>query len=340
MGWRGAIRSINAEIRRQERAAARRAREAERHWKTQQKAAEAEAAFYEVEAYEAYVETLTSIHRESSDPIDWEAIRARPAPVEPAEPMPVDTSRSAAARAALEGFEPGFFERLFGLKGRRTRLENTLDEELAAEEQRRTQSASVHHAAVEEWKVARQQWSDLRELADRILGGNVEAYGDVIRAAGCFDELGGVIGNQSMAIDFIDGKAEVKVTVLEDNVVPAEHKSLTKSGKVSRKKLPATQKLDLYQDYVCGAALRIARELLAVTRVSGVLVHVSGTLLNSSTGHFEQAPILSVYCPREKMEQVGWEQVDASDLIECLVHAMRVRRGKGFVAIQPLEMPR
>ncbi|MEZ4336468.1 MAG: hypothetical protein R3B82_07570 [Sandaracinaceae bacterium] len=339
MGWKGAIRSISAEIRRQERAAARRAREAERQWKAQQKAAASEAARYEVAAYEAYIETLTSIHRESSDPIDWEAIRARPEPVMPAEPVPVDTSRSAAARAELDGFEPGFFERLFGLKGRRTRLENALEEQLAAEEQLRHQQASAHLAAVEAWKTARDQWSDLGELADRILGGDVEAYGDVIRAAGCFDELGGVIGNQSMEIDFADGKAEVRVAVLEDSVVPTEQKSLTKGGKVSLKKLPATRKLELYQDYVCGAALRIARELFAVTRVSGVLVHVSGALLNTSNGHFEQTTILSVYCPREKLESVGWEQVDASDLIGSLMHAMKVRRGKGFGAVAHFEMP-
>lgn len=270
MGWKGALRSMNAEIRRQERAAARRAREAERAWKAQKNLEEAMAARYEAEAFEAYMEPLDA---------------------------------------------------------------------LTTEENLRRRRDEAHAAALEEWTQACEDHAALQELARKVLDHATDAYGEVVRAAGCFDELGKLLGKQTLSATFGEEQVEVRLTVPERDVVPEKQKSVTKRGKLSTKNMPKTKAMETYQDFVCGAALRVARELLAVLPIRGVLVHVSGSLLNSASGHFEETTILSVYCPREKMESVGWDLVDASDLVESLAHHMKLKRGKGFTAVEPLGMP-
>lgn len=338
MGWKGALRSMNAEIRRQERAAARRAREAERAWKAQKSLEEAMAARYELEAYEAYMEALVSVHRESSERVDWHGILERPEPPKP-EPAEVDTRASEAARADIEQFQPNLFERLFGLKGRMRRLEEELEDALMTEEILRRRRDEAHAAALEEWTQACEDHAALQELARKVLDHATDAYGEVVRAAGCFDELGNLLGKQTLSATFGEEQVEVRLTVPERDVVPEKQKSVTKRGKLSTKNMPKTKAMETYQDFVCGAALRVARELLAVLPIRGVLVHVSGSLLNSASGHFEETTILSVYCPREKMESVAWDFVDASDLVESLAHHMKLKRGKGFTAVEPLVMP-
>ncbi|HZI07662.1 MAG TPA: hypothetical protein VEZ71_26835 [Archangium sp.] len=60
-------------------------------------------------------------------------------------------------------------------------------------------------------------------------------------------------------------------------------------------------------------------------------------LLNSSTGHFEDSTVVSVYCPRERMERLHFDRADASEVVSSFVHAMKLTRGKGLTAVQPLE---
>ena len=69
---------------------------------------ERERAAYEVQLHEAYVGALLSIHKDCSDPWDWEAIRSAPPPVRP-EGRNV---REKAALNALGRFRPGVRDRL------------------------------------------------------------------------------------------------------------------------------------------------------------------------------------------------------------------------------------
>jgi hypothetical protein len=338
MGWRGALRTINAEVRRQERAALRRQREAERAWREAAKHHALEVAALEVQMFEAQLEALTSVHRECAETIDWNAVAARTAPSEP-QPDAVDRSRSTYARRSLEAYAPTFFERLFGLRGRLRGLENELAEALQWEEETGQRLSAQHEQRLAEWRAATQAWSDTCELARRVLAGDVEAYREVIMAMQCLRELGSVIGDQSVRMTMSSTRAEVTIQVREGDVVPAEQKALTARGKVSTKKFPEAKRMEVYEDYVCGAALRIARELIAVTPLASVLVHVDAQLLNTASGHFEPSTIVSVLCPREKLESVDWDRVDASDLVGSLLHRMKMKRGKGFSAVERLATP-
>jgi len=131
---------------------------------------------------------------------------------------------------------------------------------------------------------------------------------------------------------------EVDLFVNSSDVIPAEVKTLTATGKLSVKKMSVSQTHDIYQDYVCSSALRAAREVFATVPVQVVLVHAIGELLNTATGHVEPTAILSVLMPRETMHRLHFEAIDASDSMQNFMHRMKFQKTKGFSPVEPLTI--
>lgn len=100
------------------------------------------------------------------------------------------------------------------------------------------------------------------------------------------------------------------------------------------KQMPKSRFYELYQDYVCGTALRLANEMLAMLPLAAVIVTAVDQLLNPATGHVEQQPILSLAVPRATMEALNLEGVDPSDAMVNFVHKMKFLKTKGF---QPVD---
>src|SRR5258708_3793847 len=114
MGWKRALRSMEAQVRRQERESRRRFATAQKAWKEAQKAQTAEAGRLEVETFEAHIDELSSLHRECVEPIDWAALVKQPPPKKPEAPGEVERTRSSRAKLNLARFQPTLLERLFG----------------------------------------------------------------------------------------------------------------------------------------------------------------------------------------------------------------------------------
>jgi hypothetical protein len=94
---------------------------------------------------------------------------------------------------------------------------------------------------------------------------------------------------------------------------------------------------ELYQDYVCGAVLRVARELFALLPIEMVLVTATGTLLNTQTGHMEEQPILSVAMPRKTLEKLNLDMIDPSDSMSNFIHRMKFMKTKGFAKVERIS---
>lgn len=181
-----------------------------------------------------------------------------------------------------------------------------------------------------------EDWKESRELALQVLKGDADAYEEAIRSTECLAELAATLGTGDMKLRLTSDLAQLTLTADEATVVPSEQKTLSARGAVSTKKLPAARRMEIYQDYVCGAALRAAREVMAVTPLDAVLVHVEAPTLDTSTGHRVPRVILSVLCTRAELQGINWDLVDASDLVGRLEHRMKLTRGKGFVPVEPL----
>jgi len=327
MGWKSTVRTITTEIHRAEREAQRKRRELERQRKQQLKMMELERAAYEVEVYNNHIDVLLSIHKDCGNPIDWQAIRAANPPSKPEKPH----AREKAAREKLEKYKPGILDKI-------RKREDERRKELAQNVERmRQEDEEEYQRLLDRYQKECSEWEETQEHATKVLAGDPDALVEVIEEVNPFGEIS-ELGSSLEFQGYEAGVIEATLHVNSEEVVPKEVKSLLKSGKLSVKEMPKSKFNELYQDYVCGSVLRIARELFALLPIQTVLVTALGNLLNTRTGHIEEMPILSVFIPRDTLDKLSFQALDPSDAMENFVHRMDFKKTKGFGPVTNLEL--
>lgn len=326
MGWKGTMRSIAAASRRIEREQQRQLRNAHRAAMHQQKMFEMEQSRFEAEEFDEQIARLSGPHRECGEAIDWESVLHAPAPEAPER----QNSHEQRAKGAVSSYRPSFGDRILRrVQKKRTELERLVSK--AAE-------VDSHHydESYRRYVDAHSSWESNRTLAHAILSGDLEAYEVALETLQPFRELSdfGCTFNHA----FHDARVvQVAMTVDGDDCIPSEVKSLTARGKLSTKKMPVSRFNELYQDYVCGAVLRVAREFFAVLPLEWVCCTAYAEMLNPATGHKEVTPVVTVKMPRTTLLSLNFSGVDASDALRNFNHRMGFRKGSGFTAIEPLE---
>jgi hypothetical protein len=329
MGWKGTLRSVQAASRRVERDARRRQRQLEQQQLQLAKMQELERAQYEVAVFENHIAVITSVHKECGELVNWPKL-ASLAPL--GEPMRTSESEER-ARAASERYKPSMVDKLMGQVNLK-RAELARGVERAVE-----QDESNYQKQLADYRQELHDWEMNRKIAEGVLAGDVNAFIEAIRQLSPLAELGELGSSISFNIDDSDATIiEVTLRVNEESVIPRQSKSLLKTGKLSVKDIPKTQFWTLYQDYVCGAALRVARELFALLPTEMVIVTALGQVLNTQTGHMDEQPILSVAFPRGTVERLNFDLLDPSDSMENFVHNMKFLKTKGFAPVGRLNV--
>lgn len=342
MGWRGSLRSITAEIRRYERDERRRLRELIRDEKESLVRQEQQQAAAIVERYEAHMAALTTVHRECGTRMKWSVLAATPDPPEPrAPPRPEPIDSASLCVAALEGYRPGWFSRVFGFAEK-----NRRDLAVAVEDARKADAlanaeAAAKYAHDRDTRVAAHRRdceaaADTRDLAAAVLKGDLGAYHAALQELDPFEELREVGVELDVSFDSA-AVAVLALTAHERSVVPESQESLTARGKLSSKKMPKARGNEIYQDYVCGAALRACRELFAAVPIGWAIVTVRADMLDPVTGHVETQPVLSLLAPRRTIDGLSCEGLDPSDAMANFTCKMKFKRGTGMSRIEPLS---
>lgn len=326
MGWKGALRSMEAAARRVEREARRQHNELLRQQKQLQKMMERERAAFEVQLHENRIDLLRSIHKDCGTAWDWTAVYSAPVPTPPARTH----SREQSAQLALDSFEPSFWDKLV------RRVESKRQVLSLAVKQARDAEESEYLEAVAEHQREMANWQERREIAGRVLAGDLQAFKQVIEEVGPFSEisdLGSGVGFKFQNTSVID----VTLTINGQDVIPNEIKSLLQSGKLSSKKMPQGQFYELYQDYICGCVLRAAREIFALLPFETAIVTAVGDVVNTQTGYLEERPLLSVAIPRRTLSKLNLDTIDPSDSMKNFVHRMDFKKNKGFMIVERIE---
>jgi hypothetical protein len=328
MGWKGTLRSIEAASRRAERESRRKQRELAQKQLELSRMQGLQDTYLAAAVFENHLNVITSVHKECGEPIDWQAIASMP---EPSEPQRLSYNE-AKARASAEQYTPSFAERL-QRKVEHKRAELAADIEAAKE-----RDDLDYQQRLDQYRQEIHDWQINRKIAEGILVGRADAYMEAIQQLSPSAELGELGSSFGFRIENDDASLiEVTVRVNEDTVIPRQTVTALKSGKISRKDMPKTRFWALYQDYICGAALRIARELFALVPTEMVIVTALGQVLNMQTGHMEEQPILSVAMPRTTIEQLNFDLLDPSDSMQNFVHNMKFYKTKGFVPVDRLN---
>lgn len=325
MGWKSTVRGIQAAQRRANRDAKKRQRELEQRRKQIEKMQEAAIAAYEVEVFENYIDILQSIHQECEDEWNWEEVLNSQPPTKPEKSNRFEI----AAQAEYDSYKPNFFARL-------TKPTKPIKQKLAAElEEAKKRDEQEYQEALEQFERDLADWPKVLEIAKKILANETDAYLEAITFIDPFSEINQLGSSLEFKIQGHIIEATIKVN--GEEVIPSETKTLLKSGKISVKKMTQTKFYELYQDYVCGVVLRIARELFALLPIEMVIVTATGSLLNSQTGHMEEQPILSVAMPRKTLNSLNFDMIDPSDSMSNFVHRMDFKKTKGFTKVDKIS---
>lgn len=300
---------------RDERETRKRQKELERRYKELSKLSALEQARLEVESFENSLDVLLSIHKDASPKFDWmEALSALP----PHEPLKRELHQTIATFQALSNNEEDL----------ESKLMNT-----------RAADKALFAVAWTGFEVERDECEKVRSLAKRVLAGESEAYIEALTEFSVFGEL----SNLGSSITFRANHAKLITCELGVNgreAIPEETKSLTAAGKVSTKLMPKGRFHEMYQDYVCGCSLRVAREVLALLPVDTVIVTASIAAAQANTDKEANTPVLSVAVPRYVIEHLDFANLDPSDSMGNFVHrgdVLASRKSGQFAAIVPLN---
>lgn len=317
MGWKGTMRSVAATARRMEKDAQKRHKQSLK----EQVAANANDA---VTRWENYLEELLSVHTSLAERIDWKSMLAVP---EPTRPKTVRTHLDSATRA-LEKFKPGMLDFLSGgTAKKRATLEKNLK---AAPDKDRVES----DRQLRKYEDALSEWECDNSLAKNLINGDDAAIKEVLNEFQTLSEHD-LIGS-SVQFSIHGGVVHAKPQVHSDEVVPNYRRKQLASGKLSETKMPVGQFNELYQDYVASVALKVAGDLFQILPLDEVYVTCESEMLNSSTGHQEVTPILSVQFVRRTFQQLNLKSIDPSDSMNNFNHAMKFSKTKGFSAVVAL----
>ena len=292
--------------RRLEREEKKRQKELERRLKEQAKLSAVEQARLAVEAHENELEVLLSVHKERSTAVDWRALSSALPPPEPPR----------LARHELVAL------------AKRTNLEEAREvDDHEYQTARATYEEQFAH------------WEKMHSLARRVQAGEPRAYTEALSGSSTLTEISNLGSAIHMTVH--DPKLiECELKINGRDVIPVDTKSLSAGGKLVVKTMPKARFHEIYQDYVCGCVLRLAREMFALLPVDNVILTATVDGIDSRTGHVAELPVLSVAATRAEIEHLDFERLDPSDAVENFQHrgdVMTSRKSGGFVPIIPLS---
>lgn len=276
---------------------------------------ELKASETEVKEYREYIERLKSLHRQCEPPISWEKVKREPPPFVKGEVGPMQQ----AAMNELMEYKPGLAEQMMP----------------EMEREKREKLRDAVEAAKEEDLNAYFAWQSTRDIAERILEGDLDAYLEAIESGNPFEELTD-FGSDFEFFAEEGNKIIVDFNVKGGELIPENEPFINGEGKVAERALSRTDYYDIVEDYVASCSVRVAREIFSLLPAEVCIVNAEDTVLNTRTGHDEESVILSVKFTREGFEKINFERIDPSDFLENFEMKSGFRQAKGFSPVEKL----
>ena len=268
---------------------------------------------------------LTSFHVEDPMHISWEDIKNESPPVQPTRSAEAEE----AANTKFKQFKPSWVDKIVGYKRKVRRLELNILKAVAKDEQKHAGAMLAYEQQVDAWEA-------LQRISGGVLDGEPAAFKEAVEYFHLFVNLEGQAKSLSMIVN--EGKVTVALRVLDTDIVPGYISSKTAGGKLSQKKMPQSKMNKIYQDHVCSAVLRVARDLLAFFPLKGLVVNATSNRLNSATGNRENQVLLSVLFYPTSLDEINFSAIDPSNAMGNFPHKMKFTQSGGFVAVESIDV--
>lgn len=159
-----------------------------------------------------------------------------------------------------------------------------------------------------------EEWNYYKARVENVLNGDIDTYFEIISDVNPFDDL-------------LQYGSEFECGTNDPRMLSIRFKVNGDAVLANARTLPAEQYNLLLQDYVCGCAIRVARDMFALLPLRHLIVDAE----NSGRD------ILSVDFVRTSFVALNFESIDASDTVEQFKHVMDFNAHTGFSAITPLD---
>lgn len=323
MGWKGTLRSWEAASKRRDREIERQERLQIKAEKELEKLNDLLEAQEEVNEYEDYIDKVQSIHKSTLYSINWQEVLKSSPPEEPVKLVKNEHK----AEKNYNNYRPNLFHKLFK---RTEKIKSKLAQQIEIAKQ--LDEKNFKEALID-FEDKYDSWKKNVLEAQKVLAFEP----DTIQAIIDKSELLNKIPEIGVNLDFeINDRNQLSIDIFlhSKDIIPKEVKTLLKSGKISIKDLPKSKYHELHQDYVCSVVLRIAREFFGLLPVNEIIITGIDDLLNKTTGHMEECPILSVLVVRATLDKLNFQKLDPSDAMASFLHHMSFKKTTGFCAIE------
>lgn len=320
MGWKGTLRSVNAELNRQSRANAKAHKQ---HIKEVERADD----FSTVQEHQNYLKRVVSLHRNGSVDLDLGYLNFEN---EPSEPVNNNTHVND-VQAKIDNYTPNILDKAFRLQNRRKK---GLQSKLV---QAKEQDKEIHKSNLSRYKEIEHEWSKKKDILHRSKNDKnallelLEEYLDIENENVGSEVSCSVIDNTFVEVDLIVN--------IKGDVIPDEDYSLRQSGTLSTKKMPLGKGFELYQDHVCSSLMRVAVEVLGILPVEMIRANALINQVNTQTGHLENQVVVSAIVPRDTLRNINLKNIDPSDALNNFIHSMKFRKTKGFDVVEKIDFP-
>ncbi|OSQ39899.1 hypothetical protein [Thalassospira mesophila] len=317
MGWKGTVRAMAAASRRVQR-------ENVRRQKNQEKIIALGEAQEAVREYDRYISAITSLQKSVlAKETNWANIFRESSPVPPVK-KEFFTDQ---AQKKITSYKPTVFHRWFGIEEKvKNKLQKNFKNSLEKDQK-------IFDAEIDKFNLEKEKYKDRRDFSRRIIDGDSECMLKAIDELGKFSDIEHIGKHISIVLE---GKNNVLISidVHGEEIVPDEKYTLRQSGSISTKKISKGDFNLIYQDYVCGAVLRVAREIFNILPVNSVIINAKDALLNSATGHLENQVILSALLMRDTVNELNFITLDPSDCMKNFSHNMNFKKNVGFKPVE------
>lgn len=279
-----------------------------------------------VQAYNEYIDSLITIQEECAESLNWDIMVKEP---EPGLPARLTTNQDL-AEAFYKSYKPSFLDRVLGQNQCKLKA---LSEKIHLAKQA---DDKIYNITLKEFRRKLQNWTKIQAIRKGIKNSDPLAFKDAIDF---FDPFA-VISQFGVQLEYqtYSGYITVDADVDFDAIIPNYILSKTESDKLyySSMSLPAFN--ELCQDFICGTALRIARETFSFLPVKCVLVNAISNRFNIGTGYTESKTILSVKFNTDSIRMLHFNALDCAASLVNFPHHMNFSKNNGFLAVKILEM--
>ncbi len=293
MGWKGAIRSLNASAKRADKR-----RIVIQKQKLLQRSEEL------VEEHNDYLLQITGFHREVSEEINWEAIQNND---KPEEPKPTDVNELK-AKNAYERFKPNFLNKILGnSEAVRIKLKNKI-------ETAKQLDGKIYKEELAEYERDLETWKEDIKKAQQVKANNLKTIDTILSELDPFSDLIKLnIDTKLVSCD--PAKWIIESTVNDTEIIVGYEQKLLKSGGVSIKPMTKGKLNSLIEDVFCSINVRVARELFALFPVEKIIVNTKSMSRSTNNGRLEPQLVLSCLYTRDKISDIDFDFIDPSDYI-------------------------